>query len=98
MSLLFKLAAGLLAGAAVGTLYFLWLWWTLQGLVDRRRIGLWFAANLIGRFAFALACFGLLAHWGGWPVLAAALGAFLVTRIALLHRLAGPAQRLDGPT
>lgn len=97
MNLAVTLAVGLLAGAAVGGLYFLWLWWTLQGLVDRRRAGLWFAVNVMGRFALALACFGLLARWGGWPVLAAALGAFVVTRIVLLRRLAGPPKRLEGP-
>ena len=97
MNMAVPLVTGLLAGAAIGALYFYWLWWTLQDLVDRRGAGLWFAGNLMGRFAFALAGFGLLARWGGWAVLAAALGAFVVTRIVLLRRLTGPAKCIEGP-
>ena len=96
MSLLPELAIGLLAGATLGGLYFLWLWWALQGLADRGPPGLWFAVNLLGRLALALAGFGLLARWGGWPVLAAALGIFVVTRIVVTRRLAGPTRRLAG--
>lgn len=97
MSTLAKLAVGLLSGGAVGTLYFLWLWWSMQGLVDRRRAGLWFAANFIARIAFALACFGLLARWGGWPAVAGALAAFVAARVVLLRRLTGPTQGPEGP-
>ena len=96
MSLLPELAIGLLAGATLGGLYFLWLWWALQGLADRRRTGLWVAVNLLGRFALALASFGLLARWGGWPVLAAALGIFVLTRIVLTRRLARSTTHLAG--
>lgn len=98
MSLLAQLTVGLLAGAAVGAVYFLWLWWTVQGVADRRRAGVWIVTNLVGRFALALACFGLLTRWGGWPVLVAALCAFVATRIVLLRRLAAPAKRKEAPT
>ena len=97
MNLLPSIAAGLLSGGVLGALYFLWLWWTLQGLVDRRRAGLWFAANIVARFAFALGGFALVARWGGWPALAAAAAGFVVMRSVLLRRLTGPAPGRGGP-
>lgn len=89
MSNLLGLAVGLIAGAALGAMYFLWLGWAMQGMVDRRRRGLWVVGNLIGRIVLALVCFGLLMAWGGWTTLAAAVVAFVVTRILLLRRMVG---------
>lgn len=92
MTLVARLALGLLAGGAIGALYLLWLWWTLQGVVDRRRAGLWFVLNLVARLASALVCLGLLARWGGWQVLVAAAAGFVLARIALVRHLLGPAK------
>jgi F1F0 ATPase subunit 2 len=88
------LAIGALAGAGIGAAYFLWLWWTLQGLVDRRRAGLWFVVNVAARLVLAVAGFGLVARWLGWQALAAALAGFVVARVVLLRRLTG---RPDDP-
>ena len=84
------LAVGLLAGAAGGALYFLWLWWALRRLVDRRHVGFWFAAHLVLRFAFALAGFALLARGGGLPMVAAGLAGFVAARTWLTRRLPMP--------
>lgn len=92
MTLVARLAVGLLAGGALGALYLLWLWWTLQGMADRRRAGLWFVLNLVARLGFALVCLGLLARWGGWQVLAAAAAGFVLARVALVHHLTEPAK------
>jgi F1F0 ATPase subunit 2 len=81
---------GLLAGAALGALYFLWLWWTLLAMVDRRRAGVWFAVNIVLRLAFALAGFALLARWGGWPSTVAGLLGFIAARTLLTRRLQPP--------
>lgn len=98
MNIALRLAAGLLAGGVVGAVYFQWLGWTLQGLVDGSRSGPWFALNVVARFAFALAGFGLVAHFAGWLPLVAALAGFIVARIVLLRRLTGPARDLERPS
>ena len=96
MSLPIKLAIGALAGGGLGAAYFLWLWWTLQGLADRSRSGLWFAVNVAARFAVAAAGFALVARALGWPALAAALAGFVVARIVLLRRLSVQPQDRQG--
>lgn len=98
MSIGIELAVGLAAGAAVGALYFLWLWWALRRLVDRRRAGFWFAAHLVLRFAFALAGFALLARGGGLPTVAAGLAGFVAARIWLTRRLPIPPPSPERPT
>lgn len=90
MSPALAIAVGLLSGAAVGALYFLWLWRNLRGLESRRHRAAWIAAGFVGRLAFALACFALLARWGGWPALAAALVGWLAARTLLVRRLRAP--------
>jgi len=87
---------GLVAGAAIGTAYFVWLWWAVRDLGGQGRAGLWFAANLFGRFAFALAGFGLLARFGGLPVLLPAVGGFIVARTLLRRRLEAPSRDPEG--
>ncbi len=94
MNTLISLAIGALAGVVIGMAYFLWLWWTLQGLVDRQRAGGWFVVNVAARLVLAVAGFGLVARWLGWQALVAAIAGFVVARIVLLRRLGG---RTKGP-
>lgn len=89
------LGAGLLAGLAVGTLYFLWLWQSLHGLATRQRAGLGFVLRLLSRLSFALLCLGAIARWGGLPALAAALAGFIGARVLLVRLL--PGRRLGKP-
>lgn len=96
MSLPAALLLGLVAGAAIGTAYFLWLWTAVRDLGGRGRAGLWFAAGLFGRFAFALAGFGLLARFGGLPVLVPAVGGFIAARTLLRRRLDAPPRGPEG--
>lgn len=81
------LLLGTAAGGAIGALYFRWLWWAVQALAGRGRSGLWFTLHLLGRHAFALAGFALVAQGLGWPALAAALAGFVFARTLLQRRL-----------
>lgn len=84
---LLPLLVGLASGVAAGGLYFFWLWRSLHGLGSRRRPALRIAAGVMGRLAFALAAFGLLARWGGLAALVGALAGFTATRLLLVHRV-----------
>ena len=97
MTLVGRLAVGLLAGGTIGAIYFLWLGWTLQGLVDRRHAGLWFVVNLMARLAFALVCLGLLVRWGGWLALLAAAAGFALARVALVRHWMGRTRYRETP-
>ena len=81
-----QLLLGAAAGGVIGALYFRWLWWAVQALARRGRSGLWFTLHLMGRHAFALAGFALIAQRLGWPALAAALAGFVVARTLVQRR------------
>ena len=87
MSSALAIAVGLLSGAAIGALYFAWLWRSVRALGVRGRPGARIAAGLLGRLAFALLCFGALARWGGGPALAGALAGFVALRVTLVRRV-----------
>lgn len=84
-----QLAVGLAAGAALGAVYFLGLWWTLRRLPGARRPGLRLLASFTLRGALVVAAFAALARWGALA-LVVALGGFLLARLAVTRAL-GPA-------
>lgn len=79
-------AAGGVAGAALGGLYFGGLWMTLIRARSARRPGLLLVGSYALRLAIAAVGFGLLASLGILPA-AAGLAGFLVVRGVMIGRL-----------
>jgi F1F0 ATPase subunit 2 len=87
MKEMIQLAAALLAGGALGALYFGSLWWTLLRMPRcRRPLSLYFASLAVRLTVVLAAFYGLLTAWD-WDGLIAALLGFIGARI-LLTRLA----------
>lgn len=77
-------AAALLAGAALGAVFFGGLWWTVQRGAASKTPARWFLGSLVLRTAFVLAGFYLVG--AGQPVrLALCLLGFLLTRAIVLR-------------
>ncbi len=87
------LLAGVVAGFALGALYFGVLWRTLSKLPDARAPGLLMAASLVGRLVVMLAALYMLGRWGGWLALVGALVGVVAARTVQLRRLGGHAER-----
>lgn len=83
------LAVGLAAGAALGGLYLMGLWWTVRRMARTSRPGLLLAASLAVRLGLLLGGLWWLAD-GHWQLLAAAVAGFALVRAVLVRRL-GPA-------
>ncbi|MCB0585259.1 MAG: hypothetical protein KDD06_08040 [Phaeodactylibacter sp.] len=85
---LLTLVLSLVAGAALGAVFFGGLWWTIRrGLVSRRP-ALLFVGSLLLRSAIVIAGFYFVAG-GTWKTLLACLAGFVLIRVALV-RLAPP--------
>lgn len=82
------LLLGLLAGLALGLVYFGGLLWTVRRLSSWRRPGRALLVSFVVRAALVLPAFVALALRGPGP-LVAALAGFLVVRLALQARTAG---------
>lgn len=89
MSELAALGLALLAGIALGTTYFLALWWSVERTTRQRRTSAWLAGTVVLRLALAAVAFVGVARWGGWPALGAALAGFVLARSMLLRGLHG---------
>lgn len=87
MTALFQVLAACIAGLLLGWVYFEALWATVRRLPRQRRPAMWMALSFLGRLATALAVFVLLARWGNWATLVAALAGFLIARAVLVHRV-----------
>lgn len=83
MNDLLPLAAAL-AGAALGTLFFGGLWWTVRRAASSPRPALWFGPSLLLRMTIVVGGFYLV---GGaqWPRLAGCTTGFVLARIAVLR-------------
>ena len=81
------------AGALLGAIFFGGLWWTVNNLTGSRRPALLIVASFLVRTAAVLAGFYLIlrSDQEGWQRLLAALGGFIVVRMAALF-LARPAK------
>ncbi len=84
------LGAGLLAGAALATLYLATLWRAVTGLVHARRPAVSLLGGAVLRVALVAAGFALAARGGVAPFLACLAGFFLV-RVAVTRRVGAPA-------
>ena len=84
-----------LAGAALGTIFFGGLWWTVRRGVSSGHPGRWFLGSGLLRMGIVLAGFYLLGD-GHWPRLVGALAGFIVARIAVMW-LTRPERKNQNP-
>jgi F1F0 ATPase subunit 2 len=95
MSDVIALAAGLVAGAVLGVVFFGGLWWTTQRLATSSRPGLLISVSLLVRVVVLAVGLLLLARIGGGPLLLGAVGLVAarigLTRLAVNGRLPQPA-------
>jgi F1F0 ATPase subunit 2 len=91
MSTVIALAAGFVAGVALGLVFFGGLWWTTQRLATSSRPGLLVSVSLLVRVVVLATGLVLLAQVGGGPLLLATVGLlatrFGLTRLAVRGRL-----------
>lgn len=92
------LTLSLLAGTALGLLYFLALWATVRRLRDSRRSVVLLLGSLLARLALAALGFYFIARFGGWAqLLLAALG-FTGARLFALRRVQADSGREEAQT
>lgn len=87
--------AVLLAGAALGFIFFGGLWWTVRRAMTSRWVGLWFFGSMLLRTALVLAGFYYAcgSEWSRW--LAALLG-FVVARLVVTRLTQSNAALAEG--
>ena len=93
------LAGAAAIGAALGAVYFIGLWRTVRALPRLRQPGLSALASFLLRFAILAAVFLFLVRMGGWRLMTAGLGGFLLARGLVISRLRAPdgLRREGGP-
>ena len=87
---LLPLGLAFAAGVLLGLVFYLGLWATLSRLGRVRHPALLVLASLLLRMTAAAAGLAVLARWGAWPAVLAALAGMLLVRLALLRRLGPP--------
>ncbi len=78
-------AGALLAGVALGALFFGGLWWTIRRSLHAAHPALWFSGSLLVRSVAVLAGFYGVAGHDGARWLAAVCGFVLAQRLSLRH-------------
>jgi F1F0 ATPase subunit 2 len=76
------LVLALLAGIALGTIFFGGLWWTIRLGISSKWAAVWFLGSLLLRTATALAGFYFVSQ-GDWRKVLACLAGFLVARLSV---------------
>ena len=79
-------AAAFFAGAALGCLYFLGLWYTVRRQARLRHPTPWLLLSLFGRLALLLAGFYFVMS-GSWQRLLACVVGFIVARLVMTRLL-----------
>jgi len=87
-------ALSLLAGIALGTMFFGGLWWTVQMGVASPRPALWFISSLLLRTCLTLAGFYFVSG-ADWKRLLACLFGFIIARL-IINRLTDTRMALEG--
>jgi F1F0 ATPase subunit 2 len=82
MSNLFPLLAALLAGAALGALFFGGLWWTVQKGLTSDHPALWFFGSTLLRTGLVVVGFFFISS-GDWRKLLTCLLGFFIARIVV---------------
>ncbi len=80
--------AYLLAGGALGTMFFGGLWWTVRSALASANPALWLVISSVLRIAALLAAFYLISRIEWWGLIAALAG-FLLVRVAAARAAAG---------
>jgi F1F0 ATPase subunit 2 len=84
MGSVITLALALLAGAALGAIFFGGLWWTIRKGLASPHAAVWLLGGFLLRTSVTLAGFYLVLQ-GGWKPLAACLAGFVAARIAVMR-------------
>ncbi len=85
----------LLAGGALGVVFFTGLWWTVRKGLSSKRPALLFLASLLLRSAVVLAGFYFVGG-NSWEKLAACLAGFLIARAVITRLARRPAEERAG--
>ena len=80
--------ACVLAGGALGAMFFGGLWWTVRSALASANPGLWLIVSSALRMAALLAAFYLICRIEWWGLIAALAG-FLLVRMAAARAAAG---------
>jgi F1F0 ATPase subunit 2 len=90
------LILALLAGIALGAIFYGGLWWTVRSSLSCRSLGVWLIGSFLVRAAIALVGFYGVSQ-GDWRRLLACLVGFLIVRVGVTRLtripLAGISQR-----
>jgi len=81
----FMLVLAACAGAAIGALYFMGLWFTVKRIKNVKNPALLTLGSFVGRTAAAALLFYLLVRDGHWERGLAALAGFILSRIVLVR-------------
>jgi F1F0 ATPase subunit 2 len=77
------LILSLIAGATLGTIFFMGLWWTVRKGLNANNPAIWFLLSFLLRMLLAIVCFYWIAQLGEWQNLAIALLGFVASRMIL---------------
>ncbi len=81
-----QVALAFFAGAVLGGVFFVGLWWTLRKGLSARQPALWFGASLLVRVAIVVTGFYLVAG-SSWQRLLLCLLGFIVARQLVTRRI-----------
>ncbi|CAN5322571.1 ATP synthase subunit I [soil metagenome] len=84
MNDILRLTLALLAGAALGTVFFGGLLWTVRRGVTSEQPALWFLGSMLLRMGVALAGFYVVAD-GRWERLVSCLAGFVLARVVVMR-------------
>jgi F1F0 ATPase subunit 2 len=92
------LALSLVAGEALGVIFFGGLWWTIRKGVSSKQPAVWFFGSLLLRMAIALVGFYFIGR-GHWHRVVMCLLGFVIARLVItwLTRSAGENQARPAP-
>lgn len=84
MSESLTLVLSLLAGIALGTVFFGGLWWTTKKILAPGQPAVWFIGSFLVRMSIALAGFYLIAH-SAWQRLLICVIGFFIARMMVIR-------------
>lgn len=94
MSEIMTLVMALLAGLALGGMFYGGLWWTVYHRVSSRKVGVWLLGSFLLRASIALSGFYFVAQHDWRAVLACLLG-FLFARLCVMRLTPAYQERKD---